>query len=200
VTLECENLEAYIAGELPSRAATSFKQHVEECDACREVVEQQAWIDSLLRSSHSASLERAPVAIRQHLFASIAHHRPTTRNNAWSVLSLSKVVLATAATVAIVALGWTIARNRPAANARVPNVANVAIQNAPEPIDTSPAIADVSRRPPATFVSNGDTIAVPLDTPDDDVTVVQLYPTTEAERRTRRELALQFTFSKSDGG
>jgi hypothetical protein len=54
--------------------------------------------------------------------------------------------------------------------------------------------------PHATFVSNGDTIAVTLESADDNVTIVQLYPTTETVRRARNAYALDLLYSESDGG
>ena len=53
---------------------------------------------------------------------------------------------------------------------------------------------------PPTFVSDENTITVPLTSTASDVTVVQVYPTLETERRWHRELVLQSTQRKSNGG
>ena len=44
--------------------------------------------------------------------------------------------------------------------------------------------------PQATFVSTTDAIVVPLESPSSDVTVVQVYPTTDTERHWRLEAVL----------
>jgi hypothetical protein len=65
---------------------------------------------------------------------------------------------------------------------------------------TSPTIAgpaSVANR--ATFVSNGDSIAVPIESASAEVTIVQVYPTTDTELRWRREFMLSSTF-ESNGG
>jgi hypothetical protein len=53
---------------------------------------------------------------------------------------------------------------------------------------------------PPTFVSDENTITVPLTSTASDVAVVQVYPTLETERRWHRELVLQSTQRKSNGG
>jgi anti-sigma factor RsiW len=184
---DCDNLDAYLANDLPAGAATHFVQHLNECSACHEAVAQQRWIDNLLHSNEFASIEPLPAGLRETLRRSNTKSRQTTH--------LIACGLAAAATIAIVAVGWTLKLNRQAAVFRASTATQTTAQVNPLNPNSSNS---ASRR--ATFVSNGDTIAVPLESGDDEVTIVQLYPTTETERRTRRELALQFIYSESNGG
>jgi anti-sigma factor RsiW len=184
---ECENLDAYLAKELPAGAAAHFARHLDECEPCRHALDQQRWIDRLLASSEIESLEPAPPELRDALRTSIGHRRRAAQLFACS--------LAAAAAVAIVAAGWTLMLNRQAMHVAGPTTGHIAKTDVSESLESSHSTA-----PHATFVSNGDTIAVPLESTDDEVTIVQLYPTTETERRTRRELALQLIYSESNGG
>jgi hypothetical protein len=99
--------------------------------------------------------------------------------------------LAAAATLFMVAVTWPLKDTDPTSDSRQPATHHVAsitpTANKPTPLR-------------AAFVSNGDTIAVPIESADEDVTIVQLYPTTETVRRTRNELALELLYPESDGG
>jgi predicted anti-sigma-YlaC factor YlaD len=186
MTSECNKLDAYLADDLPSGAATQYVQHLEQCESCREAVAQQRWVDDLLRSREIASLEPLPSELRNTLRKSITQRRRTARRFACS--------LAAAATVAIVAIGWTL-QSTHLDNSRGLDRNRIAVHVA----STSPDPRNPTL-PRATFVSNGDTIVVPIESTHNDVTIVRLYPTTETERRTRRELALQLIYSESNGG
>jgi len=187
---ECNNLDAYLADDLPADAATRFAQHLGDCEMCREAIDEQRWIDGLLHSDLRASLEPTPAALRETLHTSIARRRRTSRYIACG--------FATAATLAIVALGWTLKLNRQANDARVQGANDIASHdNSLNPTLNQTLANDASPR--ATFVSSGDAIVVPLES-EGDVTIVQLYPTIQTERRMRLELALQFTNLESNGG
>jgi hypothetical protein len=65
-----------------------------------------------------------------------------------------------------------------------------------EPNDVAviaPRVEMESKPPPATFVSTSDAIAIPLESPADNVTVVQVYPTIDTERRWQLETTLTTT-------
>lgn len=184
---DCHNLDAYLGDDLSAGDAARFNEHLVHCGACRDAVDEQRWIDQILRSSEIAHIEPAPAALHETFLTSVARRRQKTRLIARS--------LAAAAAVAIVAAGWTLKLNRQAMLVREPaagNVASYADLTNPDSNNVAPTRA--------TFVSNGDTIAVPLESADDNVTIVQLYPTTEAERQMRRELALQLIDSETNGG
>jgi predicted anti-sigma-YlaC factor YlaD len=186
MTGECDMLDAYLSGDLPADAAKLFTQHLKQCESCREAVEQQHWIENQLRSNVVASLEPVPPDLCNTLRKSITQRRQTAHRIACG--------LAAAATLAIVAVGWTLQSNH-LDNSRNPNknrAGDHVASSSNETHNASPFRA--------TFVSNGDAIAVPLESADDNVTIVQLYPTTETVRRTRNELTLELLFPEFDGG
>jgi hypothetical protein len=59
---------------------------------------------------------------------------------------------------------------------------------------------DATPAPAATFVSSSDTIAVPLESPAANVTVVEVYPTVNAQRRLQLAAALSSLSSEPNGG
>ncbi len=186
MTSDCDNLDAYFADDLPVNAAMLFAQHIEQCATCREAVAQQRWINALLSSDACATVEPIPPTLRDTLRAAIARRRQAARFIACG--------LAAAATLAIVAVGWTLQLNRRADGPRDPTTDHLTAHI--DLVNSESANAAPSR---ATFVSNGDTIAVSLESADDNVTIVQLYPTTETERRTQNELTLELLYSESNG-
>jgi hypothetical protein len=183
MTNECEKLDAYLADNLAATEKSRFAEHLDQCESCRQTVGQQHWIDNLLRSNVRASLEPIPNALYETLPAPRAPRRHSAR--------LIACGLATAAAVSLVAGSLTLMQSRHTRDSLEPLTNRIASQGVPEPI---------AEPPRATFVSNGDAIVIPLASSDDDVTIVQLYPTTETERRMRREMALQTIFSESNGG
>jgi anti-sigma factor RsiW len=187
MTNECDNLDAYLAEDLPAEEAAQFARHLDQCEPCRNAIDQQRWIDKLLTSNEIASLEPAPPVLRHALRTSLGRRR--------RAVQLIACGLAAAAAIVIVAAGWTLKLHRQPTNVAGPTTGPIAKTDVSETSESSHSVA-----PHATFVSNGDTIAVPLDSADDNVTIVQLYPTTETARRTRLKLILQLTDSDSNGG
>ncbi len=189
---ECENLDAYLADELSPEAASQFVRHLDTCDECRHAMDEQRWIDGMLRSDVGTSIERAPASLVESLReAAIVQRR---RNS-----HLVACGLAAVAAAIVIAVGWTFMFNRQTER----SAASVtAVQGAGQTAETgvrSTAAPD-SVRPKAVFVGTGEAIAVPIESSDDNVTVVQLYPTTDTERRLRRELAFQSIQLHSNGG
>lgn len=185
----CDYLDAFLDGDLPTGSAKDFAAHLNSCAACREAVDEQAWIDSLLQSDAAAALESAPVL------------RLRPRRRRW-------LVAAAAAVVAMAALAPLPRRERlgegrptsPQAHKSEPAAAAATNPRNSTPNDeseaTSATLATAGNPSPnpsllgtgieeaaAQFVSRGDAIAVPLPSDDPQVTVVQLYPTTTARRR-----------------
>ena len=60
---KCNNLDAYLRDDLSVDERAAFESHLEECDACREAMDQQQWIDGLLQSPTRIQLERPSVTI-----------------------------------------------------------------------------------------------------------------------------------------
>ena len=50
----CGKLDAYFDGELAPSEQATFNAHLAACAACREAIEQQRWVDELLRSDDAA--------------------------------------------------------------------------------------------------------------------------------------------------
>jgi len=86
-----------------------------------------------------------------------------------------------AAAALLVAAGW-LERNRQAVEPLKSAESSIAVAEAVH--------APTSAQPTATFVSTSDTIVMPLESPSTDVTIVQVYPTTDTERRWRLEATL----------
>jgi anti-sigma factor RsiW len=191
VTFDCDKLDDYLLGDLSDVDARRFEAHLGECNECREAVEEQQWIDGLLQSSAAASLEAAPPTIAESLQRSVAGRRRASLYVAFC--------LAAAATVAAVALGWTLQLGRDGDDVAAPSANEVVERARPveEPIAVAPA---ASKRERATYANDDDTIAIDVESEDDDVTIVQLYPTTETERRAQRELALRPFELELNGG
>ncbi len=174
------------------------------------------WIDGLLRSREAAALEAAPNAVRSAATAAIAKHNRRRRRRR------SLAGLAAAAALGAIALwpsillprrdGSNRARSPVATERRAVVLAEQSGEGFSKPTLVQPSaenanVANSSPSPslpgrgmvtPATFVSS-DAIAVPVESPTPEVTIVQLYPTVDAQRRWRRESSA-VPFSEPNGG
>jgi len=178
---DCNKLDAYLADDLLVDDARRFESHLEVCSTCREAIDEQNWIDSLLQSPERIQIERTPPAILDSFHISVSQHR-----RVWQ----TACVFATAA-VLVVALGWLVLNRQ----ARLPSISEV--QNATVPESVPAATPTPSQ---ATFVATTDAIVVPLESPSTDVTVVQVYPTTDTERRRQFEQSLISASTIPNGG
>jgi len=149
-------------GELPAPATANFVAHVDQCAVCREAIEQQQWIDGLLRSDDAARLDGTSIR---------SFRVPRRRRKAF--------VAAVAATIAVALAPWAMQRfyqpsNRPAR----PEVTQDG-DLARDRTSGSPSVplSELPRPPVATFVSSGTTIAMPVESPSSEVTIMRLYPT-----------------------
>jgi hypothetical protein len=189
---DCKNLDAFLVGDLSGDATARFAEHLKSCTECREAVDEQQWIDSLLRSDESAALEPAPTSLRETLRTSVVQRRRSARFVAAGFAAVAAAI--------VLAVGWTVTTVRQENDSAAQNGGIVANQ---DPAGQPPVqLSDTTeaQRPQATFVSSGDAIAVPVASVDDNVTVVNLYPTTQTERRWRRELVFQSIDSEPNGG
>jgi anti-sigma factor RsiW len=180
--IDCNKLDAYLADDLPVDDALRFESHLEECGACREATDEQHWVDSLLQSPVRIQLERTPATILDLLRSSQSYRR----RHVWQ----AACGLAAAA-VFLIAFGWIALHNHVVHSKRAAtqNVAVVESANVPANI-----------QPQATFVATSDAIVVPLESPSGDVTIVQVYPTTDTERRRRFEQSLLSASTMPNGG
>lgn len=181
--ISCNHVDAFLSGELAEEQRDQFRAHLASCTECREAVDEQQWIDRLLQSPLHAELEPAPELLADFIVktATPARSRRKKYGIAW----------ATAAAI-LIAAGWTIWHF----HSRRSTDIYTSVQVTTGKDGNSPS------RPPeqATFVSDGDAIAIPVESTSADVTIVQVYPTIDAERRWRSEIALQKQLLKSNGG
>jgi len=148
--------------------------------------DQQHWIDELLRHGATDAWEAPPASLRESFRAAVARQRRFNRLLAGGLAAAAMLLIAT---------GSTVLRNSQRTNVVEHNVAAASDEV------LSPATADprVESRQ-ATFVSNGESIAVPVESSSADVTIVRIYPTTDTEQRWRRELTMASIQSDSNGG
>jgi hypothetical protein len=162
-SIDCGSLDAFLNGDLPPTQVAEFESHVAACMQCRDAVDQQRWIDGLLRSTEAAEIESAPVAILSR--------RPAR---------LRRVVVVAAASVAILAAwSWFEVKHRSeVVESRRPPIAKSksGMLDADRPAASFQETGE-HPAPVATFVSSGSTIALPVENGNPDVTVVRLYPT-----------------------
>jgi anti-sigma factor RsiW len=152
----CNNLDAYLAADVPADDAARFAEHLQSCNDCREAADQQRWIDGLLRSSGYHELPPDDVLVT--LRAAIAARRQNAK-----VFACGLAVAA----VMVVAIGWT--------------VSNRQMGDWASDRDVRPGMAKNEKprgkqRLHATFVSDSNSIAVPVKSRHSDVTIVRVYP------------------------
>jgi hypothetical protein len=196
----CSRLDEYLDGGLSWRGHAEFVSHLVDCAACREAVDEQQWIDALLRSDKAAALEAPPGP------ASIPIRGKYRRR-----------VLAAAVAAAILAAVGAPLFPRPRRDGLGEGRATVASQESTESSDRiaatgSPKPQATVRNPSpnsalpgsgnsaAAFISSGSTIAVPVASEHPQVTIVKLYPTVTASRRWAREAALRASALRPNGG
>lgn len=135
----------------------------------------QQWIDGLLRSPSAEA--STPSGLAQRIETNVRSRQ--RRSLVWK----SAATLAAAASIALLA----IYQSQPAPN-------SVARQSESPPMVTdSSGGEDPSDVLPAraTFVARGDLLAIPIESDDPQVTIIQVYSTTQTHRRRQREATLQ---------
>lgn len=159
-TVNCKNLDAFLADDLSPSDATRFTAHLHECKRCRNAADQQHWIDGLLRSPLVARIEVPPELILTGTVSRAARRRRQTQFIACG--------LAAAAAVAV-AIGWTVMLNRPANNPTAIAVNDVA--------DAQAHIPSPAKPPRSTFVGGPNVLVVPVESRHPNVTIVRIFPT-----------------------
>ena len=193
----CELLDAFLDDELNAAEMASFEAHLSQCTDCRESVSQQRWIDCALRADETAT-QSAPSAILAATAEAIVGVRRKQRLRRMLAGSL-----AAAASVALLAV-WQL---------QTPNLApGSAGGSVTMPVDVVQREATprrsrgleeeprASSKIAATFTAGGNGIAIPVASDSPDVTIVQFYPTTEADRRLQRQRELEAKYRELIGG
>ncbi len=194
----CFRLDAFLDGELDGRAASAFQSHREECSACAETIERQRWIDGLLRSREAAEFEAAPTWV---VVASAATARRRRRRR----VALGAALAAALATIA----AWPrfpLPRREGTGEGRQTVDADTDVHRPktvenPSPSPSLPGRGMQASYPQAaaTFVSTG-AIVVPVESSSPEVTIVQVYPTLDAQRRLEIAAAVSSFSMKPNGG
>jgi len=179
---DCDKLDAYLADDLSTDEALRFESHLQKCDACREAIDEQNWVDSLLQSSVRLQIERTPTTILDSVRPTVARRDRRKLQTAYGFA---------AAAVLLIGLVW-FALYRHGVRPKASATQDVAVVHA--------ARVPAHKQPQATFVSSTDAIAVSLESSSADVTVVQVYPTTDTERRWHLEQSILSASTKPNGG
>jgi Putative zinc-finger len=167
MSTECEYLDAFLDGDLSSEVRDLYEAHLHLCEACREAVNQQRWIDDLLSSPERLVIQPIPVALSRAVRNAMSHRRKAR---------LVACGLAAAA-VLVVAVGWTAALNRQARVAAVNQITETAVHKVEPSPNPSLRGRGTVEAPQATFVAGRDVLAVPVASRYPNVTIVRVYPT-----------------------
>jgi Putative zinc-finger len=171
MSVECENLDAFLADDLSPVDSNRFEVHLHVCDACREAINEQRWIDALLGSPERLELERMSPALIGSVRDSILSRRRRARLIACGLA---------AAAVFVIAVGWTTVLNR---QARGPAVNQITKTTLPEnQLSPNPSLKErgIAEPPGAVFVAGPDVLAVPIASRHPNVTIVRVYPKYQA--------------------
>ncbi len=169
--INCSNLDSYLDGELSAAEAESFAIHLHGCVDCRESIAQQRWIEGLLRSPGAATMEAPPTDLAVVIRAAIAE----SRQRAGAV-----VVALAAAAALLLAVGWQLLDrgDKPAVGELATPFLQIA-DSRPNSIEQPTAVA--AEDPRVTVITGPDSLAVPIESPYPDVTIVRIYPTYQPE-------------------
>jgi anti-sigma factor RsiW len=189
----CRRLDAYMDGDLAPQERLAFEKHLSLCAECREAIEQLRWVDSLLQSGDAAEEAVFPGSARVNALKAIssARHRTRVRRS---------LIAGTAAAASIVMLAAWQFSSRPSAPGFARGLNHQTIAQDDATPRQSRGLQAAGTLTEATFVTDGDAIAVPLVSDDAQVSIVQVYPTTTTERRWRRQLYLSAGAAGQDGG
>jgi predicted anti-sigma-YlaC factor YlaD len=196
----CELVDDYLDGDLPTGEVVRLKQHIEQCEGCRNAIEEQQWIDGFLRSPEAVEAEKTPADVLQKVAAGMYAARRRR------ILRRSLVGAAAAAVIGAIAF-WQLAAERTPQRIAAPGSAGGSTYQSDIKLAATPRQSrglkkdvQVHELAAASFIPSNDAIAVPVASDDDEVSIVQLYPTTTTERRWRRELSLNAGLAGQDGG
>jgi anti-sigma factor RsiW len=149
----CFKLDSYLLGDLSPVEATAFEEHLVGCEECREVIDQQQWIDRMLHASSHLESQVPPSRITDECRHAVASRASFRRR----VISIA---FATAATL-LIAATWLL---------------NHSSSSLPAQVATTSEQPTIPPRPKSEFAAANDSIAVPIKSNHSDVTIVRIYP------------------------
>lgn len=193
----CDLLDAFLDGDLNAAEMASFEAHLLQCADCRESVTQQRWIDGALRADEVATQTASST-----LLTATAEAITTVRRKQ-RLRHMLAGSLAAAASVALLA-AWQL-RDSPLAPGSAGGAAatpNDIAQHDATPRQSRGRLEETHTpaKTAATFTAGGSGIAIPVASDSPDVTIVQFYPTTEADRRLQRQRELEAKYRELIGG
>jgi hypothetical protein len=203
-TAECARLEAFLDEELGNEDAVRFEAHLPQCATCREMVEQQRWIDAALRADE-VTRHTAPATVLTATAEAIRIARRKQR-----LRRMLAGGFAAAASVALLA-AWQLREPSAAPGSAGGSVAmpvDVVQRDATprrnrgqeEESQAQGAEVATATKSVATFTAGGSGIAIPVASESPEVTIVQFYSTTEADRRMQRQRKLEAKYRELIGG
>lgn len=164
----CTSLDAYLADDLSAEEGARFGAHLQQCDACRDAVDQQQWIDSLLTSPLVGELESPPPAL---LDCGRVTLQPSRR-----LAHVVACIFAAAAAVAVAA-GWTALQPWHKVGTPLPVDVVVHDEDRSSVAGFNDDDVEAESQPVATFVGGPEVLVVPIASRHADVTIVRVYPT-----------------------
>lgn len=173
----CEYLDDYVLKDLDPEVEKAFADHLADCEACRLTVEHEARINGLIKTAADAICCPPELTARIQQESQRRTHRPWAK--AGSVLAVGLV---------IGLLGWTILSRIPPVETR--RNGPVAEETLPVP-DLEPAldseespdeIANAKPASPVRVEFPEDLLALPIDSGEPDITLIQLFPVTSVSQ------------------
>jgi anti-sigma factor RsiW len=162
-TRHCEQLDDFLSDELSADERSRFEQHLAECMACREQVDEWRSLQSLLRTA-SETLEQPSAELMRDvsgLVAAPVAERPLSPVPLDRAMQWRRIAAMVAACLLVAGLlstlHWTVPQPDKAESSWVTTVTPLPDVELPENV-----------------------IGVPIDIGDPDVTVVWVYPLSES--------------------
>jgi Putative zinc-finger len=180
----CEQIDGYLGKWLAEEELVQFEAHLANCADCRQFVEEQQRLKSLLARANTECVPVPPALIGR-----INHRlRQAQRRRAagWAISLAAAGVLICAFT------GWFFVQRMPDdRSVQPPTMAKL-----PQP----PQPARDSRPPVAvTFQPSSDVIAVPHKTDNPSVTIIWVYPTIKVDQESSPEPSDSFESPERNG-
>ena len=174
----CDNLDAYLLQELEGDSLLSFRQHLTQCETCRESLQQQADLDRLLQLNADRLAAATRVTdLAERVESRIVRHRRRSRTIG--------IVTVLVPTVVCAILFWSrpenTNRSSPQQKSLVQTEAEqTPIENIPEESVLPSVRTEVQADPPQVQVS-GDVVALEIESGDPTITIIQIYPTVRSK-------------------
>ena len=154
----CDWLDEFLDGELPSQDEEAFRRHLDGCDRCRGEMETQRWLDETLMSVRDKPI---PAQVIRKASDRVQLTERRTRRRRWGT------IIGMVAASALVWIGWPSGSQEESFERKL--VERVPTETVEEPIQQAmPSPIRVTVAP--------DLIAVPVDLPHRDFTILKVYP------------------------